>query len=37
MKKMLTKLFLAAKENDLFLNIVLISSLIRAGAEYERC
>lgn len=34
-KKVVTKLFLAAKENDLFLNIVLISSLISAGAEYE--
>lgn len=31
----MSELFLAAEENDLFLNIVLISSLISAGAECE--
>lgn len=35
LKKVVTKLFLAAKETDLFLNIVLTSSLISAGAECE--
>lgn len=31
----MSELFLAAEENDSFLNIVLISSLISAGAECE--
>lgn len=31
----MSELFLAAEENDLFLNIVLIPSLISAGAECE--